>query len=145
MEVYYHYQFILRQEFFYINNMINGRRFYKSFHYAIEGVHYALTHDQNLVIHFIIACLVIVFSIFLDVTPFEMGILGVTILLVISTEMINSAIEKMVDLITKEHRAEAKIAKDVSAGMVLLTAIGSAIIGVLIFLPHLLVLLHVKH
>ena len=64
--------------------MINGRRFYKSFHYALEGVHYALTHDQNLVIHFLVACLVIVASIFLDVNPFEMGILGVTILLVIS-------------------------------------------------------------
>lgn len=125
--------------------MFNIKRFLKSFHYAVEGVHYALKHDQNLVIHFIAACLVIILSLVLDVNPFEMGILGVTILLVICTEMINSAIEKMVDLITKEHRAEAKIAKDVSAGMVLLTTFGAVIIGILIFLPHILTLLHIKH
>jgi diacylglycerol kinase (ATP) len=118
--------------------MFSFKRFIKSFHYALSGIHYALSYDQNLVVHFLIALVVIMASIFLKVTPFEMGILGLTILLVICTEMINSAIEKMVDLITKEHRAEAKIAKDVSAGMVLLTAVGSAIIGILIFVPHIL-------
>ncbi len=118
--------------------MFNLKRFYKSFHYALQGINYALQHDQNLVVHFIIACFIILFSMIFDVTPFEMGILGVTILVMISAEMVNTAIEKMVDLITKEHRAEAKIAKDVSAGMVLLTSVGSAIIGILIFLPHVL-------
>jgi diacylglycerol kinase len=117
--------------------MFSLKRFYKSFHYAFTGIQYALHNDQNLVIHFIVACFVILLSIVLKVTPFEMGILGVTILVMISAEMINSAIEKMIDLITKEHRAEAKIAKDISAGMVLLTAIGSAIIGSLIFLPYI--------
>lgn len=67
-----------------------------------------------------------------------MGILGVMILLVICAEMINSSIEQMVDLITIEHRKEAKIAKDVTAGMVLLTLLGSIIVGILIFLPHVL-------
>ena len=118
--------------------MFSLKRFYKSFHFALQGIHYALQNDQNLVIHFIIACSVILLSILLKVTPFEMGILGVTILVMISAEMVNSAIEKMVDLITKEHRAEAKIAKDIAAGMVLLTAIGSTIIGILIFLPYIL-------
>lgn len=118
--------------------MIDLKKLIKSFMYAIEGINYSLNSDQNLVIHFIVACLVIIASIIFQVNPFEMGILGVTILVVISAEMVNSAIEKMVDLITKEHRAEAKIAKDVSAGMVLLTAIGSVIIGILVFLPHIL-------
>jgi diacylglycerol kinase (ATP) len=117
--------------------MFNLKRFYKSFHYALQGIHYALKTDQNLVIHFIIACFIILFSLLFKVTPFEMGILGVTILVMISAEMVNSAIEKMVDLITKEHRAEAKIAKDVGAGMVLLTSIGAAIIGLLIFIPYI--------
>lgn len=125
--------------------MFNLKRFYKSFHFALQGIHYALKYDQNLVIHFIVACFVVLLSIVLDVSPFEMGILGVTILLVISTEMINSAIEKMVDLITKEHRAEAKIAKDVAAGMVLLTSVGAVIIGFLIFLPYILDVLNIKH
>src|SRR5260221_222985 len=118
--------------------MINLKKFLKSFHYAVEGIAYSLNSDQNLRIHFIIAICVIIASILFKVSPFEMGILGITILLVIASEMINSAIEKMVDLITTEHRKEAKIAKDVSAGMVLLIALGSMIIGFLIFVPHLL-------
>ena len=118
--------------------MINFPKFFRSFPYAIEGIMYAFRHDQNLRIHFLAAIFVIIASIFFKVSAFEMGILGVMILLVICAEIINSAIEKMVDLITTEHRKEAKIAKDVSAGMVLLTAIGSVIVGVLIFVPHII-------
>lgn len=114
------------------------RRFFKSFHYAFEGVHYVFRNDQNLLAHFLVGILVISSSILLQVTPFEMAILGLTIMMVISAEMVNSAIEKMVDLITKEHRAEAKIAKDVAAGMVLVTAIAAFVIGSLIFLPYII-------
>lgn len=118
--------------------MIDHPRLFRSFGFAVEGIKYALKKDQNLRVHFTIAVLVIFLSIVLNVNPFEMGILGVMILLVIVTEMINSTIENMVDLITKEHRQEAKYAKDVAAGMVLITVIGSVIVGVLIFLPHLI-------
>lgn len=109
-----------------------------SFKYAFEGVYYALRHNRNLRIHFGIAILVIFLSIFFKVNPFEMGILGIMILLVICSEMINSSIEEMVNLIAKDHRKEAKIAKDVTAGMVLIAAFGSVIVGVLIFTPHVL-------
>jgi len=118
--------------------MINTKKLMKSFKYAFEGIHYALYSDQNLVIHFMVGIVVVVVSILFQVNPFEMGILGLTILLVIAAEMINSAIEQMVDLITNEHRKEAKIAKDVSAGMVLLISMGSVIIGILIFGPYIL-------
>ncbi len=118
--------------------MISGRRFIKSFKYAFEGIHYAFKNDQNLLAHLLVAFLVINASMALRVSPYEMGILGLTIMMVIIAEMVNSAIEKMVDLITKEHRQEAKIAKDVSAGMVLLTAIAAMIIGTLIFVPYLI-------
>ncbi|HWY78904.1 MAG TPA: diacylglycerol kinase family protein [Candidatus Sulfotelmatobacter sp.] len=122
--------------------MIDGRRFIKSFKYAFEGIHYAFKNDQNLLIHLLVAFLVINLSIALHVVPYQMAILGLTMMMVITAEMINSAIEKMVDLITKEHRQEAKIAKDVAAGMVLVTAIAAAIIGTLIFLPYIMKFLH---
>jgi diacylglycerol kinase (ATP) len=118
--------------------MISIRKLIQSFKYAITGIHYAFRNEQNLVIHLIIATLVIAASIIFNVTPYEMGILGLTMLMVIATEMVNTALEKMVDLITKEHRVEAMIAKDVASGMVLITAIGSVIIGLLIFIPHIL-------
>ena len=117
--------------------MFSPRRFIRSFRYAFEGIHYVFRNDQNLIAHFVAGFFVISASLLLKVTPFEMGILGLTIMMVISAEMVNSAIEKMVDLITKEHRAEAKIAKDVAAGMVLLTALAAFIIGSLIFLPYI--------
>ncbi len=118
--------------------MIKHKTLMFSFKYACQGIIYAFRNNQNLQIHSLAGIVVVLMSILFHVSPFEMGILGVMILLVISTEMINTAIEQMVDLITQEHRQEAKIAKDVAAGMVLLTAIGSVIVGVLIFLPHII-------
>lgn len=118
--------------------MIDFKRLSGSFRYALAGIIYAFNHDQNLRIHFIAAFFVIIASIVFHVNPFEMGILGVMILLVLCAEMINSAIEQMVDLITIEHRKQAQVSKDVSAGMVLLTIIGSVVVGILIFLPHII-------
>lgn len=112
-----------------------------SFKHAFAGIYYALKFNRNIRIHFVAAILVIIASIVLKVNAFEMGILGVMILLVICTEMINTAIEEVINLLTSEHRVEAKIAKDVSAGMVLLTAMGSIIVGILVFTPHILKLL----
>ena len=114
----------------------------KSFGHALEGFLHTLRHNRNLRIHLIVAMVVIILSIFFRINKYEMSILGVVILLVISSEMINSAIEEMVNLITQEHRREAKIAKDVAAGMVLVSAVGSVIIGSIIFTPYILKLFY---
>jgi diacylglycerol kinase len=118
--------------------MIDFKLLRNSFSYAAEGVRYVFKNDQNMRIHCITALLVVSAALFFKVTPFEMGILGVMIVLVITTEMINSSIEKMTDLITKEYRTEAKIAKDVAAGMVLLAALGSILVGIFIFVPYII-------
>ena len=118
--------------------MIEHRPLVKSFQYALEGVWFTVKYNQNIRIHLVVAALGVLASIFFQVSAFEMGILGIMILLVISAEMINTALEEMTNLITKEHSQEAKIAKDVSAGMVLLVSVGSIVVGVLVFLPHVL-------
>lgn len=118
--------------------MINNSSLFVSFKVAFEGIYYALKYNRNVRITFIAAFLVIAASIYFRVSAFEMGILGVMILLVICAEMINTAMEEVINLLVSEHRLEAKIAKDVSAGMVLLTLIGSVIVGILIFTPHIL-------
>lgn len=123
--------------------MIQHRNLIKSFGYALKGVKFAVSNNQNLRIHIAMAVLVILASLFFEINAFEMGILGVTILLVFSAEMINTSIEEMTDLITLEHRKEAEIAKDVAAGMVLVVTCGAVIVGILIFLPHILRLFHV--
>jgi diacylglycerol kinase len=110
----------------------------KSFGHAFEGLLHAIGHNRNLKIHLATALIVIAASIFFHVTLFEKEILGVMILLVILSEMINTSIEEMVNLITTEHRREAGIAKDVAAGMVLVAAIGAIIIGAFVFVPYIL-------
>lgn len=124
--------------------MVSIRLLKKSFGHALDGVVLALEENQNLRIHFLIAVIIMIASLLFDVSRFEMGILGIMILLVISTEMLNTSVEKMVDLITKEHRQEAKFAKDVAAGMVLINAMGSIIVGSVIFIPHILALFGIK-
>ncbi len=117
--------------------MVDIKKLFKSFGYAFEGIGSALKYNQNLRIHFLAAILVILAGFILKVSPYEMSILALVILLVLCAEMINTSIEEVVDLLVNEHRKEAKLAKDVSAGMVLLTAIGAVIIGIMIFLPHI--------
>lgn len=108
-----------------------------SFKYAFEGIWHALRHNRNLRIDFFFAFLVGLLGLYFQITSLETIILVITILLVISSEMINTSLEEMVDLIIQEHRKEAKIAKDVAAGMVLVAAIGAIIIGVFIFTPYI--------
>lgn len=124
--------------------MIKHRKLIKSFGYAISGIKYALKEDQNFRVHLLATIVVIFLSLFFNVTAFEMGIIGVMIILVITTEMINTAIENMVDLITKEYREEAKIAKDIGAGMVLVASVGALIVGVLIFTPYFLTFFNLR-
>ena len=112
----------------------------KSFIYAFEGIFHSLRDNQNLRIHFIVAIIVILTGVFFKVNRFEMGIIGIMILLVIMAEMINTTIEEIVNLIVSEHRKEAKIAKDVAAGMVLVAVVGSVIAGIFIFTPYVLAL-----
>lgn len=110
----------------------------KSFGFAIEGIKLAYKYNRNIRIHTILGIVALMLCFLLGLNGYETGIILVLIVLVICAEMVNTAIEEMVDLIVKEHREQARIAKDVAAGMVLITAIGALIVGAIIFLPHIL-------
>ena len=73
----------------------------------------------------------------MKISYLEMTVLVLTIVFCLVVEMANTSIEAMTDLITKEWRKEAKIAKDVSAGMMLLSAFGAVLVAIIIFGPHL--------
>ena len=121
--------------------MINFAKLKKSFRYAFLGLKYSINENQNIKIHIIIAIFVLIFGLFLGLTRYELFAASLLIVLVISAEMINSAIEEVVNLLVDQHNEHAKIAKDVGAGMVLLISIFAIIVGAFIFLPHLLILL----
>lgn len=114
------------------------KKLINSFKYAFEGIITGIKEEQNMKIHIFIMILVIIFGIILKISTVEWMICIILFGLVISMELVNTAIENTVDLITEEKNPKAKIAKDVAAGAVLISAITSAIIGLIIFLPKII-------
>lgn len=117
--------------------MKNQSSIIDSFRYAFKGLVFSYKLNRSFRIQIVISILVIIASLFFRISPFEMGILGVMIILVLVCEMLNTAIEEVVNLIAKDYKIEAKIAKDVGAGMVLLASLGSVIVGILVFIPYI--------
>ncbi len=108
-----------------------------SFSYAIEGIRHAFKTERNLRIHFLATTLVLLFAVLLGLTKIEMIILFFTISLVIIMELVNTVIEHLVDLVSPHYSAKAKVAKNVAAGAVLVTAINAVMVGLLIFSSRL--------
>lgn len=104
-----------------------------SFNYAIEGVVYAVRTQRNMRIHMIAALLVLTASFFYDMTKVELLIVLLTITSVITAELFNTAIEFTIDATTNYYHPLAKIAKNISAAAVLLTAINALAVGYIIF------------
>ncbi|MBC6696031.1 diacylglycerol kinase [Terrisporobacter mayombei] len=105
----------------------------EAFNAAIQGILYTFKYERNMKIHYFIAVIVLMVSLFLDLTRVEMMILILSICLVIVSEMFNTAIENTVDLVTDKYHNLAKIAKDVAAGGVLISALNAVAVGYLIF------------
>lgn len=110
-----------------------------SFKYAWAGVSYAFTTQRNFRIHTIIGTLAVSLGLFLNISAVEMAIITLTCAIVMVLELLNTAIEAVVDLTVKQTYHElAKIAKDCAAGAVLLSAIAALIVASWILLPPLL-------
>jgi len=110
---------------------------WESFRCALAGVAYVLRTQRNAHIEIAATAIVIAVGLWLQVTRLEWVLLATTIGLVFAAEMINTAVECAVDLITLEHIPLARIAKDVAAGGVLITILAACVVGLLIFGPRL--------
>jgi diacylglycerol kinase len=110
----------------------------KSFANAFAGMAYFFTNDRNGKIHLTITVTVIAASVALQVSAIEWMIVLLCIALVISLEMLNSALEKLCDLVEPNYHSTIKVIKDVSAAAVVLSAIISVVIGIIIFLPKII-------
>ncbi len=119
---------------------ITMHRLIRSFGYAFQGIGHSLKTQANLRIHVAITLAVIVAGLWLQLSPIEWAILVVTIMIVLSAELFNTAIEAAIDRVGSEPHPHSKIAKDAAAGAVLISAIGAVIVGLLIFGPRLLAL-----
>lgn len=109
----------------------------RSFGYAIEGITYLVRTQRNFRIHLLVAAAAVVAGLILGLGATEWAVLAVTVALVIMTEALNTGIELAVTLASPERRPEAKAAKDIAAGAVLLSAIAAVMVGLALFGPRL--------
>ena len=132
------------------SNLLNKRRksfrksndAFLSFKYAWNGFQYCIKNERNFKIQFIFGILSLILSYLLNLNPFENIILFATIFSVLILELLNTAIEKLVDLIVDDNfNRLAKIAKDCSAASVLLAAINSLFVAVYLFFPKIKLLI----
>ncbi len=113
-------------------------KFYKSFYFALKGLVYVLASERNARIHLVLAVLALALGIKLDVSNLGLAAIFFAIVLVFLAEIMNTAFEKTLDLIDKNHNQQIKLIKDMAAGAVLVTSVAALLIGIIILLPPLL-------
>ncbi len=122
------------------NKLFSFRQRLASFQYAINGFKWLIANEHNARIHSVLALLVICFAWFLNVSRIEWLFLILIIALVFVTEIFNTCIENICDLISSEQLLSIKIIKDLAAAAVLITAIAAIAIAAFIFIPKILIL-----
>jgi len=118
------------------------RKFIRGFGYAFNGLWHATATQLNFRVHMIAALIAVSLGYALHISTNEWLWIALCITMVLVAELFNTAIEFLVDLVSPEYNKKAGQIKDMCAGAVLITAIGALIIGLVIFLPKLLALIH---
>ena len=114
------------------------KKLIRSFKHAGLGAGHTLRTQRNIWIHLFVAAAAIFFGSILKISLIEISILTLTAAFVIVTEVLNTAIEEIVNLVKPEEHPSAALIKNIAAGAVLVSAIGSVIIGSIIFIPRLI-------
>ena len=111
--------------------------FWQSLTFALSGLRYAFTSQRNLRIHVTVTALVVIAGLALRINRLEWAVVAAMIALVIGLELLNTAIEALVDLASPSPHPLARVAKDTAAAATLVAALGSVVVGLIIFLPRL--------
>ncbi len=114
------------------------RRLINGFKFALIGLGHILRSEQNARVHLVVAIAVLGAGLYLGLSPAELAAIFFAVIIVFLAEVLNTAIEKTLDLIEPDHSGKVAIIKDMSAGAVLVAAGGALIIGVVIFWPYVL-------
>ena len=109
---------------------------HKSFRYAWEGIAAVISKERNMKIHCCVMILVVLAGTILQIAAWKWCICFCLFGLVMALELVNTAVEAVVDLVTEERTPLAKLAKDAAAGAVLLAAIMSVVAGLILFVPE---------
>ncbi|MGE5543742.1 MAG: diacylglycerol kinase family protein [Bacillota bacterium] len=117
---------------------MKSQNFYDSLRNAIRGVVYALASQRNMKIHLVATLLVLGAGLFFELNMVEWSLIILTITAVWATEILNSSLEELVDMISPQYDERAGRVKNLSAGAVLVTALGALLIGIMIFGPRII-------
>lgn len=124
--------------------LANNKTWTDVFGHAIDGCFYAFKTQKNFKVHAFASLVMLVLGILLDISSLEWALIVLLITIGFCMEMINTAFEKTVDLVTEDFNEKAKVAKDVAAGIMLIASIGCAIGGILVLGPHFLDLFQIR-
>ena len=114
------------------------KRLVDSFNFAIEGLISALKNEKHMKVHILAAIIIVILAIVINASKVEILIISLSVSFVVITELVNTAVEAIVDLVSPERHPLAKLAKDVAAGAVLIAAINALCVGYLLFYDKLL-------
>ncbi|WP_035661486.1 diacylglycerol kinase family protein [Halalkalibacter akibai] len=117
------------------------KRLLRSFMYATHGLMYVVKNEQNMQIHLIVTVISLIAAFLLQLPLLHWVILLLVIAGMLSLEIMNTAIERTVDLVTEEYHPLAKRAKDISAAAVFVYCIFAVVIGLIIFIPSIIQLI----
>lgn len=117
---------------------LKNKNFIDAWKKAFSGIWYAVKTQRNLKVQLVIAIIVVICAIYFKLNITECMFLSFATMLVVITEVINTAIEEVVNLCTDKYHPIAKIAKDVSAGAVVLSALNAVIIAIFIFISKII-------
>ena len=113
-------------------------RFFKSFGYSFEGLKYAYINEQSMTIHMFTSVIVVLMGFLFKITTTEWILAFVVIGVVMGTELLNTAIEAVVDLVSPEKHYLAKIAKDTASAAVFVYSMIALVTGLMVFMPYII-------
>lgn len=123
-----------------MENKWKNPNFFQSLKNAINGIWYIVKEGRNIKIQLVFAIIAIIVGFALKINNIEFMILILTIFFVLVSEFMNTAIENLSDLYTTEYNEKIKIIKDIGAGAVTISAIASVCVGLIMFLPKILII-----
>jgi diacylglycerol kinase len=118
------------------------KRFLYSAKYALDGLYYAYRNEKSLWIHGVLSIVGIILGIVLKISPIQWSIILISLGIILAFELVNTAMEACVDMVTTEYNELAKIAKDCCSAATFVTSIMGAIISGVIFIPKVIELIN---
>jgi diacylglycerol kinase len=114
------------------------KEFLKAFSYALKGIVAAFKSERNIKVHVVIAALTIAGGFYYRITATEWCAVSLCIGLVLAFELMNTAIEDLVDLVTQEWKPQAGKIKDAAAGAVLIASVAALVVGLIVFRKYVI-------